>query len=904
MNKDRYKKNTEPRPEEKMAKTDRQDDTGAKEQPKDDKTVNAAGTDGAGTAAGNVASDNKDEGKKGKSGGHGPAYYYGRGNSTYGSSSPYYSSASGGNSSGPGYYYGNSGSSYGAGYYYGGGSGGSYGAGYYYGGNNPHDQEESIFGPVSLLRVIRVLLLKWPTLVVAIVLGLAAGFAYYKATPVTYKATSLIELSVKPTKMMNTQDIVINDPNAQGTTQEIFNTRLAMLHSMKVIKLVAERIRSDYPALKTMSDEDLAGLLKNNVSFDIQRHSRLVNISVRYTDPAIAQTIANAYAETAMTYSMDENKETAEAGVAWLKQMQESHGRAVDEASKAILEFRQENQLDPMISEEQSLGQTYSQLQSDKLHADTALTADDELLAILTAIQQDPSKFSSIPGNTPRAGEISAAQKELQDAVTKRDALLSKYTAKHPEVEQVNRQIEVLEKQYSDAVYRARETAAANRELSARRVDVINKMIEENFARQQELGAKIAAVESKLKQLEFAYSNASESYQAISRRMEEARISIDDSLATIRIIELATLPKHQFSPDPRIAFSVGAVLGLIAGFLFILALDRVEDRITGSDDIKRHMNTTVLNLIPRIPRTKRTQLALLSATKKFSRIAEAFAGLRGLLESPRYANVSKVMLVVSTQPEEGKTITASNLALSFALSGKKTLLIDFDLRRPRVARIYEVAEKIKAHNNLIEVLDDPAETDYNEMAIPSGFENLDLVVSAVSSSISPANVIGSEKLRSFFDWARANYEHVVIDSPPFGLVSDAIRLGAFSDAVMIVCRPNKSRFGLVRHAITALKESGSNVIGVVVNEVNFNQANAFTSGTYNSYSNYSKYGKYGGRYGYGYGSYYKRAAKNDITTVDTSEDDESSSANDSPDSRPDETRRSGRADELDVDDEE
>ena len=308
--------------------------------------------------------------------------------------------------------------------------------------------------------------------------------------------------------------------------------------------------------------------------------------------------------------------------------------------------------------------------------------------------------------------------------------------------------------------------------------------------------------------------------------------------------------------------------------------------------------------MPRIPRTKRTDLALLSAKKKFSRIAEAFAGLRSLLESPRYSNVSRVILVVSTQPEEGKTICASNLALSFAMAGKKTLLVDFDLRRPRVARIYDVADSITPENNLIEVLDSPEDTDFSNIAIPSEYDNLDLVVSSVSSNISPANVISSEKLRAFFDWARVNYDHVVIDSPPFGLVSDAIQLGSFSDSVMIVCRPNRSRFGLVRNAIAALKESGSNVIGVVVNEVNFNQANAFTSGTYNSYSNYSKYGKYGGRYGYGYGSYYKRAAKDDITSVDTKHNQEvieKEGSNASPDNRPHDERAKETASELEAD---
>ena len=826
-----------------------------------------------------------------------PAYYY----YNSGKSSPsYYYGMPGQQSSGPAYYYGGNNVG-GPGYYYGQGAA----PGYYYGADNPHDQDDTILGRVTLSRAIRVTLLKWPTLVVAVVLGLAAGFAFYKASPVLYKARCLIEISVKPKRVINTGEIILNDPNAEGTTREIFNTRLAMLRSTQVIKLVADRVRTDYTELKTMKDEDLWKLLRENVKLDIQRNSRLVSIEVVDRTPKTAQAIANAYADTAVSFSQDQNKNAIEAGVARLITMRETQERAVEEASQALLAYSEANQLSPMESERETLHQIHTTLNANLVVAETARYEARQIFDFLTEIMKDPTKFSSIPSNTPRGDDISDMQKELGDAIVKRDELIvnRQLTAKHPEVVEQNNKIEVLEKQYSEAVDRSRQTAAANLGIAENKVRKIEADIADNFKRQQELDRKIAAADVQMRQLGLAYENASERLKEISARLEEARITINDTLDTIRIIgEGADLPVAPFSPVAGIDFSVGALVGFVIGFLFILALDRVEDKITSSEDIRKHMNTTVLNLVPRIPRTKRAELALLSAKRKFSRIAEAFAGLRSLLESPRYSNVSRVILVVSTQPEEGKTICASNLALSFAMAGKKTLLVDFDLRRPRIARIYDVAESITAENNLIEVLNSPEDTDFSNIAIPSEYDNLDLVVSSVSSNISPANVIGSEKLRAFFDWARINYDHVVIDSPPFGLVSDAIQLGSFSDSVMIVCRPNRSRFGLVRNAISALKESGSNVIGVVVNEVNFNQANAFTSGTYNSYSNYSKYGKYGGRYGYGYGSYYKRAAKDDITSVDTHRhDDDAGCANDTPDDRPHEERGKSAAAELEAD---
>ncbi len=676
-------------------------------------------------------------------------------------------------------------------------------------------------------------------------------------------------------RVLNTEDTLVDNPNEQGTTQEIFSTRLATLKSMRVIKLVVETIRTDYnyTALKNQSDEELCNMLKGIVEFEIQRQSRLCVISVKHTSPEIAQAIANAYSKTAEAFSKDENKDIVESSVRWLIEKKEQSERELANARNEGLKYRQKNQIDPMLAELESLKQTHSQLSIDLVAAETKLNAETELLSTLIKIIQTENKNHSIPSGTPRAEEILEAQKNLQNAETEKNSALAKYKADHPDIKKIEVQIESYKKQYLDALNRAQAAAKSNRDLAEKDVAYIRQRLTANFAKQQQYSAEIAKNESNMKQLDFAIETAAEKYVQINQQLEKARLLMEESLATVRPIEDAALPTQQYSPNPTIVFSVAPALGLILGIIIVLAVDRMEDHITGSDEIRRRMNTSVLGLIPRIPRTKRVQLALLSATKKFSRIAEAFAGLRGLLESPRYSNVSKVILVISTQPEEGKTITASNLALSFAMSGKKTLLVDFDLRRPRIARIYDVADKLNESNSLIDVLDKQDDYSFDGVTIDSGFDNLDLVVSAVSNSISPTNVIGADKTRAFFEWARANYEHIVIDSSPFGLVSDAIRLGAFADSAIIVCRPHKSRFGLVQHAITELRDSGSNVIGVVVNEVNFNQANSFTANSYTSYSNYSKYGKYGGRYGYGYGSYYKRTAKDDITTIPTHQSD-------------------------------
>ena len=765
------------------------------------------------------------------------------------------SSRSGERSHGPAYYYGKT-------PYY---SGRTYGAYYdsgvpYYGGTaearDDKNDGNSIFGPVSLARIIRVMQQKWPTLVVAVLLGLGAGFAYYKAAPVVYKADCVIEMQVKAQGPVLTESLIV-DPSAQGPADEIFNSRLAKLRTGRVVQLVMERVRADYPALKTTPDDELMAQIVNGVEFNPQKKSRLIVISARNSQPETAQAIANAYAATAESFSMDENQANADAAVEWLKTTLDQSRRALAKADADVLQYKEDFQLDSLRAQSESLKLSHQQLSSELATAISEQTYAETILAVLTEIQKTPGKIKALPENVPHAPEIAEAQKAIENAMAEREALLATYTDKHPEVVQIDTKIETLQRQFKESVLRARETAVENLKVRNQLVESLQARREENVKSQDSLNKQISQIESRLDQLLRERVNAAESYQSLLHRMDAVRQAADATAATTRVIEPAHLPRRQISPDPRIAFSAGPILGFMLGFIFILILDRIEDRITSSEDIERHLNQKILALFPHVPRITRERLVTLTADKKFSRFAEAFAGLRGLLDSPRFIDSTKVVLMVSTQPEEGKTISASNLAVAYGMAGRKTLLVDFDLRRPRIGRMFGKGKHITAENSLIDLLNNDVD-DFTGLPIQSGYENVDLTCSRPTSSISPANVMGSDALPRFFEWARDTYDHVVVDSPPFGLVSDALALGALSDGAIIVCRPEKSRYRVVSHAIRSLKDSGTQILGIVVNDVDFGRG-SFSNYSYGTsgYA-YHKYGRYG-RYGYGYG-YYKRSA--------------------------------------------
>ncbi len=816
---------------------------------------------------------------------HDAAYYYGRGPAYYyvsGGGATYGAAAYGGDA------YGNG--TYGAAYYGGGGEGG---------GNSNND--DSMLGTLSIQRILRVMMQKWPTLLVSILLGLACGFAYYKTAPVVYRATATVEMMVRP-KQAYRATAVYNE--TEGSADEILNTRLVKLRSRAVIDMVAERVRADFPNLG-LSDEEMYMLLFSSVTMSPRRNTRLIDISATHTKPEVAQAIANAYSLTAEKFALEQNRSAADEAVSYLKATREARRRSIEEADQAALDFRVANKIDVMESQKRTIESILMQMNSSLATMESGETKGIEILSILDEAAKDPEKASSLPESVPRSEEIADAQKHLQNVMAERDALLRRYTAKHPDVIEKDAVLAVAQRQYSDAVGRARETAEANLKLLRQQIAALRLKKEQNEAESSALEVQIVSARMQFEQLQRDCGVNETIYNSLLRREEEAQLAIDQSATTTTVVNQAILPTTPISPKASVAFSAGPIAGFILGFLFILIIDRFEDRITGTSDIEEHMNTKVLALIPHVPHAKREILAQMSVARRFSRVAEAFAGLRSLLDSPRYRNLTKSVLVVSTQPAEGKTITSCNIAAASALAGRKTLLIDFDMRRPRLARIFGLRENHPA--SLLHTLYDGDKSKFPSLPIPSGTANLDIVTSRSSSKISPSDLLGSSIVVDFVKWACDNYDRVVIDSPPFGLVSDSIVLGTLVGSVILICRPDRSRFLAIRHALRRFTEAGSRVLGVVVNDVDFGR------GAYVSNYDYASYGySYGYRYGrYGkYGRYYSSASEHidtsdsgSVRIHDSSTASNTHAANDSEPQTPATPAPSQNQSVLDVDDE-
>ena len=731
-------------------------------------------------------------------------------------------------------------------YYYGGApnTGGGR-APYYYGSQaGENNDPDSLVGTISLGRILRVIAQRWITILVFLLIGLVTSFAIYRISKVVYQATSEFTMDTRRPPNANGGIGSMNIPEYGSSYAEIFNTRLSDWRGDKIISKIISQYHADYPA-STVSDGELMGALYSS-TLDLVRNSRLITISVRSGDPKLAASLANAYAKAIEDFTDEENKLRCDKAVTQIHEQVEKQRRTVERTAKSMLDFRTANKLDDMKSERDLLVNSQGKTTSEILELETEVTAGEEWVKVLEAAQEAPENFGSLPSSVPRSSEIANAYSAYQSAQMECNALLTTLTKNHPEVKLKEKQVEVFKQQFVEVVSRALATAKGNLQSCKNQLAVHRDNLERTRSEISALSQRIISAESGFQQLTREQEVADALYKDLLQKENQARILAEQNNEIIRVGRPASVPGAPILPNPTIIFAAGIILSLVVGLMFVLVLDHLEDTIVSIADIEERLSLKVLAVMPHVRRKKREEVARFIAENKYSQFAEAMAGLRNLLDSPRYQANSQVLLLMSTQPGEGKTITSCALSTASAQAAKKTLLVDFDLRRPRIARVWNITvDESTSFSHLLQKGSGRSFTDFASIVHPSGVENLDILCSALPDGVDPASIMGSHIIADFFAWARANYDRVIIDSPPYGIVGDVMTLASMVDAVMILCCPDRTHAKPIQHASRHLAEAGATVIGVVVNDVEMGgHGAAFTPAGHHSYgyNNYKRYG--------------------------------------------------------------
>ena len=712
----------------------------------------------------------------------------------------------------------------------------------YYGGGPAtpyYGEPQSDGGPLNAIDPLRLLSIarkKWLTIVLAALFAIGAAVFYLSKATRLYMSQATIELSVRRPRILNKQEAMIEDPAAIMQIEDTLNTQIEKFKSKATMPHVVASYRLLYPEDR-MAEDELARRLGSRANFSKVKNTRLVRVTFLSSEPDFAAKACNAFAAGAEASTRAENKEVSDSAVAWLEAQATSQKNKLEVADKALLDARQQYQMDVMSGRRKTVESALLGFNDSLVQIESKAALERKLLEALEAAELDPESAGKLPADIPRAADVAISMERWRAAVTERDALLSRYTPEHPAVIAQDQAVALYHKQAMAALKRAKTTTAANLSLYEEQTTGLRKKKEEQLKLASDLDRDILDGGMNIAALERERSAADSSYLGVLFRIQEARLSADENTATVKLVDRAS-PPVQVQPRPMRTLFMAVLLGLGFGFALAFIADLLEDHVVGASDIETGMGIKILAIIPHAQTKSRQEIATASLTHRFSEMAEAFAGLRSVLDSAVYRPFTKVILVASSLPEEGKTTTCCNLAISCALNGQKTLLIDFDLRRPRIGGIFSMPP---GQQGVLEYL--AGETTAPErIGYASACKNLSVMASRVVGNARPAELVGGSKVADLLAWARAHFDRVLIDVPPLGIVSDALSLGGLADCVLVMARPATSRKRAVRHTIRRFRDVGVGNVAVVMNDVDHSKF------SYHGYGPYYHYRKHYGAY--------------------------------------------------------
>ena len=462
-------------------------------------------------------------------------------------------------------------------------------------------------------------------------------------------------------------------------------------------------------------------------------------------------------------------------------------------------------------------------------------------------ISKPSNKYQMMPANVTDAS-VSQLIAQYNTIVGQRNRLLRTAAENSPAVEPLTFQLDELYNSIKMTLDQARHNAEFRRNLLMQQhgqyVSAANQSPEHErmlsqIGRQQEVKSGL--------------------YLMLLQKREENSISLSSTADKGKLIDN---PKYgtQVSPDPNKEYLIALAIGLALPSLAFFLIYFFRYRIEGHEDVVKLTDLPILADVAVANESAKAKADIVVHENQNNQMEEVFRAMRTNLQFMMKEN-DKVIMFTSTTSGEGKTFNAANLAVSFALLHKKVILVGLDIRKPRLAEQFDIDDEVHGITPIL-THDHPTLEDVRSQILPSGVhDDLDLLLAGPIPP-NPTEIVSRQSLDEIFQILRNEYDYIIVDTAPVGLVSDTLQIGRVCDVTVYMCRADftpKSSFELI-NGLSADKKLPN--MAIVINGIDMSKKKYgyyYGYGRYGKYSRYGTYGRYGkyGRYGtYGsYGSY-------------------------------------------------
>jgi capsular exopolysaccharide synthesis family protein len=638
-------------------------------------------------------------------------------------------------------------------------------------------------------------------------------------TPI-FRATTMVQItSDNPASIVASKDAA-GSPANREERQEFAQTQYKILQSRSVAQRIIEKLNlknhrefkggfrdgvDAEASMKVMVDNFL-----NKLTVTPEKNSFLVRVSFESEDPVLAREVTNALVQEYTQFGMESRSQAFGAVQKWLDYQLQVLRSKVESSEKQLYSFAEKSNVINPENKDNVVLQKYTDLSNLLTKAESERMAKESQYKQI----QTGGLDSSIILNNPLTVKL---REELSIQEAKVASLGRVFKSGHPELQTEQAKLGQLRARLNAETKRLGSSIKADYE-SAKRTE---EMLRQNLSEQRERVAKLQrqTVDYKILKRDVEANDAL--YKGLLTRMKEASIASTMIPTNVQVIDEAERPLNPTRPNKALNLVFASLLGIFGGIGLAFLIEHLDDSIKSAEELEEVSKLPVLSLVPALesPNNFRSlpgpHIPSLNYLQDYgSEMSESIRQLKTIILLSDLKNPPKILLITSPNPSEGKTTVAVNLACSLAMQGRKVLLIDADLRRPQVHKVFEKPVSPGMSDFLRENCS-PSQI-IHATNLPSLF-----IIPAGRRSRVPAELISSQEMAMYLKKVGEHFDHVILDSPPILGCTEGLMLSASVDGVILVVRHLKTSIEAGRLAQQFLQKVKAPIIGSVINHANY-----------------------------------------------------------------------------------
>ncbi|NWF98329.1 MAG: polysaccharide biosynthesis tyrosine autokinase [Nitrospirae bacterium] len=651
-----------------------------------------------------------------------------------------------------------------------------------------------------------------------------------------YKSTITIKIDKENPNILSFKDVV----NLEKIEDDYYQTQYKVLKSRNLAKRVVHSLNLfSYPEFSSFDENkkqntesnlldkqnssleddkvspELIDSFINRIEVSPVQKSRLVNVSFQSNDPYLAAKVSNAIGDAFIELNIESKFQATNQAKTWLEKQLDEMKAKVEQAEEKLNEYAAKNGIIFLDKTEDSKGKAtdnqniitkrLSELSSELTTATAERISKEALCREMHSGEQESS---SVVMNNPLMLEL---KKNYVSLDAEYNQMLKIYKPDYPKMIRLQEQINQIKKKMDIETKRIISSVKKDYEVAVKRENQLKAAL--NSLKNEALSLNERAIQYQI--LKREADTNKELYNGLLQRLKETGVSASLTASNIQILDRAEIPKKPYKPNWPLNIMLSLVVGIFGGIGLAFFTEYLDDTIKTPEDVEKKAYMPSLGIVPNFSEEKSPlQVEYVSHEDSKLPISEAYRSIRTFLLLSSGGKPPRVMMITSPDRGEGKTTTSVNTAVSLTQSGFKVLLIDADMRKPRLHRIFKLDNTI----GLANYLSGNAEID-NGLIKHCNIENLYVITSGPIPP-NPAELLSSYRLRDLIQNIYSDFNFIIVDTPPVLGIADPLIVSHQTDGVIIIVRSGKTAKYNIKETKRILEGVNAKILGVILNSVN------------------------------------------------------------------------------------